>query len=261
MSYAGDQELLYTMQERGMSEKESQIYLTVLELWSAPASVVARRTSIKRVTAYSILKDLERQGVAQAIEKKGMQYFIVVDPTKLLEKLEDKAKRFEQKIPELMALTDKYSNKPRVQYFEGMSGIREMYDDLLSSETEICAFLWFDDVPEQLHEYLIDDFLPRRIWAKISVRAILSPSERNCAYVWLDETSLKESIMIEHELYDFASEINLYGPDKIMFSLFTESEMWGVILHSPKMYQGMKSIFEVVWSTSPQPSLPERGDV
>lgn len=53
-----------------LSEKESLVYLSLLQLGSAPASVIARRTMIKRVTVYSVLKDLERKQIASCIEKK-----------------------------------------------------------------------------------------------------------------------------------------------------------------------------------------------
>jgi sugar-specific transcriptional regulator TrmB len=62
-------QFLPLLQEQGMSEKESLIYLVTLELGSAPASTIARKANIKRVTTYAILRDLERQQIAHALEK------------------------------------------------------------------------------------------------------------------------------------------------------------------------------------------------
>jgi hypothetical protein len=89
--------------------------------------------------------------------------------------------------------------------------------------------------------------LPRRIKSGIYARVILPPSKKNKAYVWLDPVGHKESIMLDDDLYRFSSEINLYWPNKIWFVLFTESELGGVIMESPKMYEWMKSIFELIW--------------
>ena len=135
------EELVQSLRLRGMSDKESQIYLTVLELGSAPASVVARRTGIKRVTSYSILKDLESKQLASSFTKKGMQYFQVVDPEVLSRKLQEVSDKFALQVPELLAIANLYDNKPRVQYFEGLSGMKEMYDDQAHSTVDIRAFL------------------------------------------------------------------------------------------------------------------------
>jgi len=62
-------QFLPLLQEQGMSEKEALIYLVTLELGSAPASTIARKANIKRVTTYAILRDLERQQIAHALEK------------------------------------------------------------------------------------------------------------------------------------------------------------------------------------------------
>ena len=62
-------QFLPLLQEQGMSEKEALIYLTTLSLGSAPASTIARKIGIKRVTTYAILKDLERQQIALSLDK------------------------------------------------------------------------------------------------------------------------------------------------------------------------------------------------
>jgi hypothetical protein len=46
-----------------------------------------------------------------------------------------------------------------------------------------------------------------------------------------------------------ANEINIYGPNKVMFAMFAGDELSWVIIHSKKMYQSMKSIFELTWLT------------
>ena len=54
-------ELVSTLQAYGFSDKEAKIYLVALELGSSPASAIARNSGIKRVTAYTILKDLKNK--------------------------------------------------------------------------------------------------------------------------------------------------------------------------------------------------------
>jgi hypothetical protein len=153
-------------------------------------------------------------------------------------------------VPELLAMTDTYNNKPKIEYFEDLSWVKQMYDDLLSSDTEICSFLWYSQSSEALHDYLIESFYPRRLEQKIPARVILSPSEENKRYAALNQTWLTQSIMIDNEVFTLeANEINIYGPNKVMFAMFAWEELSWVIIHSKKMYQSMKSIFELTWLT------------
>ncbi len=244
-----DDKLITVLQEYGLSEKEAKIYLVTLELGSAPASTIARRAGIKRVTAYALLQDLKRQEIAQSVEKGGVTNFQVIDPNKLLKRLETKYQKLQEQIPALVALADQYSNKPRIQYFEGVAGIKQMYEDLLVNNETICSFLWTQELPVEVSDFLYNNFLPRRIKQKIKAKVILSSHQENKKYAGLDKKALKESFIIDNKLFEIANEIDLYGPGKVMFAMFTADEMSGVIIHSPKLYKTLKSIFDLIWTT------------
>ena len=47
-----------TLTQLGLSEKEADVYLAALELGMAPASVIAKKSRIKRTTVHEILKRL-----------------------------------------------------------------------------------------------------------------------------------------------------------------------------------------------------------
>lgn len=233
-----------------MTEKEARIYLTTLELGSAPASTIARHANMKRVTGYAILRDFVTEWIARTVKKGWVLYFHVVDPQALLAQFQSKVDQFDTIIPELLAMADTYGNKPKIKYFEGVEWIKDMYDDLLHSSEGICSFLWYKESHPHVHEYLIDEFLPKRIQAEIHARVILSPSEENRAYVGLDKEALKESILIDEEVFKLpSSEINIYGPNKVMFAMFAGDELSWLIIESKTMYESLKSIFELIWRT------------
>jgi hypothetical protein len=52
------------------------------------------------------------------LKRNGMNYFSVVSPDILVSQLKQKYHAFEEKLPELMALAEKFGNKPKVQFFE-----------------------------------------------------------------------------------------------------------------------------------------------
>lgn len=174
-------------------------------------------------------------------------YFSVVSPDLLLKEMEDNYSAFKEKIPELMALADKFGNKPKVQFFEGIEGVKKMYEDLLNSQTDILSFLGIEQTNKELLTYLYKDFLVRRIKNGIHAKVILPDSGENKRYAGIDKKAKKESKVISDPDFSIEGEINLYGPNKVSIALFHDNEMSGLILQSEKLYNTMKSIFNLVW--------------
>ncbi|MFZ2912066.1 MAG: helix-turn-helix domain-containing protein [Candidatus Absconditicoccaceae bacterium] len=80
-------ELILTLQSYGFSDKEAKVYLVALELGSSPASTIARNTAIKRVTVYTIIKDLKIKGAITEQQKDGVDIFSATNPSVLMKSL------------------------------------------------------------------------------------------------------------------------------------------------------------------------------
>src|SRR3989338_2437421 len=59
----------------GFTEKESAIYLVLAEIGVQPASVIARRSNLDRVTAYKNLKKLAEKGLVKVYSRGSVQCF------------------------------------------------------------------------------------------------------------------------------------------------------------------------------------------
>ena len=160
-----DANLLITLQNYGLSEKEARVYLTVLELGTSIASTIARRAELNRVTVYTILEDLKKDGIVNETTKEGVKYYSVISPDILLKQLEQKYESFKEKVPELLALAEKFGSKPKIQFFEGLEGMKKMYGDQLSSKTDLLAFMGRHEINEKLSDYLMTSFIPARVKA------------------------------------------------------------------------------------------------
>ena len=90
------EDLLKVLNEIGFSEKESKIYLALLELEQATANEVARKADINRTSAYDVLDMLIKRGVVSKYKKKGHTFFTVSDPRKLITYLELEKGDFEK---------------------------------------------------------------------------------------------------------------------------------------------------------------------
>lgn len=243
-----DANLLITLQNYGLSEKEARVYLTVLELGTSIASTIARRAELNRVTVYTILDDLKRDGIVNETTKEGIKYYSVISPDILLKQLEQKYESFKEKVPELLALAEKFGNKIKVQFFEWLEGMVKMYNDLLSSTSEpIHSFLGLEDMQPELKKRLLEWFLPQRVKLKIPAKVIVSDNESNKTYKKMDKKSLKETRIITSNIFSLYGEINIYGENRIMIAMFNDKEMSWIIIHSKSMHDSLKSIFDLVW--------------
>jgi len=45
-----------------------------------------------------------------------------------LDKFHRKYEALKEKLPEFMAIASKYDNKPKVQFFEGLEGLKSIYE-------------------------------------------------------------------------------------------------------------------------------------
>ncbi|MDR0860572.1 MAG: helix-turn-helix domain-containing protein [Candidatus Peribacteria bacterium] len=133
--------LIDLLQHYDFSEKEAKVYLAGLSLGSAPGSTIARHAGEKRVTVYAILKELIKRGIFTSVVKEEITYFSPISPEQLAYIYEEKYKTLKEKVPELMAIVDKFGNLPKVQFFEGVEGLKRMYDDQLSATNGLKAFM------------------------------------------------------------------------------------------------------------------------
>jgi len=77
----------------GATEKESRIFLDLVEHGESIASLIAKRTKIKRPTAYLALQELLRLGIVSSRSIKGVTYFKSLSPEMVSRVITNKAEK------------------------------------------------------------------------------------------------------------------------------------------------------------------------
>ncbi|MFH1456788.1 MAG: helix-turn-helix domain-containing protein, partial [Patescibacteria group bacterium] len=70
------------------SEKESNVYLALLEVGQSKASDIAKKTNINRTTVYDLCESLMKKGLLSKYKKSSGTYFNALEPQKLLDYLD-----------------------------------------------------------------------------------------------------------------------------------------------------------------------------
>ena len=68
------------LQDMGLSEKESQVYVALLELGKANVARIAQQSNIKRPTVYVLLEDLRKKGLVLKVPHIKNALYIAQDP-------------------------------------------------------------------------------------------------------------------------------------------------------------------------------------
>jgi sugar-specific transcriptional regulator TrmB len=121
--------------ELGLSESESKIYLSLLEIGPTLVGPVIRRTGLHRGTTYQILQRLREKGLVSSVIKGKKQYFSAAEPNRLLDVLNEKKEMLEQVLPSLISRLSKSKEQQKVTVYQGIKGIRSVLDKILEDLT------------------------------------------------------------------------------------------------------------------------------
>lgn len=114
------------LQEIGLNEKESAIYLALLQVDSASVVSLADKTKIKRPTVYVVLETLAKKGLVSEVEIGNKTHFAAEAPERLetyVERqkiiLEEHTKRLHDIIPQLKGIQREGGERPVIKFFDG----------------------------------------------------------------------------------------------------------------------------------------------
>lgn len=244
---ATDNTHLYeTLKTLGLSEKESKIYLALLQLGPATPYKMAKRSGLKRPTAYVIADELVEKGYA--VKAPGDKHTYIARPPEVIyEEREQKMLAAKKNLPELQALKGGVADRPAVLYFEGQEGMKQalMYRIKEMHDNEIVGFFADPDFSTKETQAESFEFNDYRMAHNIKVRGLVTETEslKGFEEYILDKTFIPK--YIPKEMYSSNASFEFY-PNFIKI-LFWDASI-GVIIESPTVAKAMKQIFEMLWS-------------
>ncbi len=227
----------------GLTEKEAKTYLALVELGQSTASQIAKRAGINRVTTYDIIEKLIPRGFVTKHKVKGKLLFTPVDPEIIALDYRSRARDFRKSLPDFKILRGE-TPYPQVQYFEGLKGIKQIYLDTLTSNTEILNYADSRGIrrywPEHDAEYVAE-----RVERGIYLRGICPDDEIGHKVQNRDWECSREVRLVPKEKYDFTNEINIYD-NKVAIISYTDNPV-GILIENKSIANTQRSIFRMAW--------------
>lgn len=239
-------DLLHILSAIGFDEKEAQLYLTGLQLGTAPASDYARMAGMNRITTYNVLEKLVSLGHFTVVRKIRAKWYAPVAPEYLAVEARKDAEALNRALPELRSLQGAKYRKPHVRFFEGWEGVRHVYDDTLTAKTELLNFA-NSAVVRRFWPNYDEEYVAERVKRGISLRGIAPDDEAGKRVHGEDRERLREIRLVPAKDFDFGNEINIYDHKVAICSFGSEKDMFGVTIESKEVAETQRQIFEMAW--------------
>jgi sugar-specific transcriptional regulator TrmB len=251
--------LLQALRAFGLSEPEARIYLTLLEIGPQSAGVIAKKADLKRGHTYNLLTTLAAQGVIQEFTKNRVKYFTCSSPVVLVSLLERREEEIEgrrrtllQALPDLERIRNPMAVQPKVRLFQGVEGIKEIYEDTLrEGDAHLYAIGDFDHYfPREQSPELNDwmwEYARRRAEAGITYIGIVNKSPTSDAAFRTRKKERRQFKMLQG--IDLPVEVNIYA-DKVAI-ISSSRDMVGLIIEDKPTADMFRNLHRAVWHLLP----------
>lgn len=253
--------LITEIKNIGLSDKAAAVYAAVLELGIAFPSKVAELSKLNRTTVYHILLDLSVKGLVTEIEYGKKRCYQIERPSSItnftksqIRLAEERAERAKKLLPEIEGLFSLTPNKPRVRFFEGLSGVLAVYQEHVAENQkyEMMAFSNVEKLMKFLPKQFVTDYIKKKERAHITTRVITPDSEFSINYNKEFYRASPKKIQVDirtvpKDMFPYQSEITVFAGNKVSIVNFEQETMIGVIIEDTTIAGMMRMIFELAW--------------
>lgn len=237
------------LEQFGLTDKEAKVYLATLGLGPASVQDIARKVEIHRVSVYDILESLKEKGfISQTINGKK-RLVVAIEPEKILDLLKNKEQEFSNLLPELQAIHNKGSHKPKVMYFEGKKAIWNAYLDRIRYKPDLGENLVYGSSEKILtvfpEEY--KRFTKERLDKNIRAKIIVEQSKSGQKEASTAKDQLRE-VKFLPEGKSFKSNTIIYG-DRVM--IISWESMIAVVIEDKANADNQRFVFNLLWQYLP----------
>jgi HTH-type transcriptional regulator, sugar sensing transcriptional regulator len=230
------------LEDIGLTNAEIKIYLALLELGQATAGPVIKRTKLQNSVVHMTLAKLVEKGLVSFIIKGKIKHYQATDPSNITEFIEDKKRRFEQILPELL-LKQRSTVKQSAEVYEGFKGFKTMLYDLIKDGKKGDEFLFFSFYTHNPDDFdnvytFYNEYEKKRKELGLKVKGIASKEIK----------SKFQSRDIRNILFvDFPVPLNIsVFKNKVIFTPW-EDERVSFLIHSRQLANSYRKYFYSIW--------------
>lgn len=239
----------------GLDEKEAEVYLAVLSLKTARASVIAKAAKQARSNTYLLLRSLAEKGLVSEVERGKVIHFIAEPPQRLKDYVEERERELKSLeplidgiLPILSGLTKPLTGKPRVTMLKGREGMRQIYRDALHQD----IFGIFNT--ESMYKAFDGNIVTQVLGKKPNMRGRDLLVHNATAKKYLKEIPPTEDYLVRllPAGTTFETDTMVYG--ETMVILAYDEEQTIIRIENQHIADAFRAWFNVLWAASATPT-------
>ncbi len=233
-----------------LEEKEAKVYLAALALGKSKVSEIAANAQLNRITTYEILKRLATRGIASRINYKKIIYFQVIDPGRLLAKMESQTEQARTMLPQLLLLKKDNSQKPTVEYFSGPAGLKTIYENTLNCDEKVIYNIAnVENLLTSIGVDFLDTYIEKRAKKGIRIKVLIPDTKIAHEYINHEKNKnpLRELKFFDNADRPIPNEIMIYDDKVALLSFFSKI---GVVIEDKDIAESLKSVWKLLWQKS-----------
>ena len=237
------------LEEFGLTEKESKIYLALLELGQSTSSDLIKKLDYYSKTVYELLEKLMKKGLVSYVIKSNIKYFEAVNPEKFLDILKEEENNIKERennikeiLPRLKQLREINKEKQEVNIYYGKKGMKSVFEDTLKENNEILVFGGGGKSKESLGPYY-------KLWNKIRAK-----NKIKLKLLWNEDLRIKKDEIKDLDLVELKflpKEFENPAPamiykDKVAITVWSEEPI-ATLIKSKEINKSFRDYFNLLW--------------
>jgi len=235
--------------EAGLTQKESDVYVALIELGASSATQIIQKTGFHRAVVYDLLERLIEKGLVGYVIKGRKKFFEATNPNCLLEILKEKEEKIKTLLPSLSELSQ-FKEHLEVQIYKGKEGIKTVFEDILRANPKEWLSLGSGGETYNLLPAFLDFFHKSRIKKKIMSRGLLIDNQlaRKRGNM-LSKMQLTE-IRYLPKTFLTPTVINIYDDRVTLYSVTKDKVPFIILIENRQLSNSFKEYFEWLWRLS-----------
>ena len=242
------------LEKAGLKTGEAELYDLLLQFGASSAASLVSKTKYKRGMVYKFLEDLTKKGLVSTFTKNKKTYFRPEHPHKIVDSIENTMQEAKMQMSSVQAVLPQLDEayrmneiRPTVQYYEGIYGIKRVFDDIYSPKTEpVYGCVDLEKSDKAVPSYVVEDLIPLRIKNKVMAISFVGNSKQAKEIHKKDGISLRKSVLLDKKQYPLPAEIDVYE-DKVALLSFDKEKFAGILIQNKDIATSLKTIFKLAF--------------
>lgn len=249
------QSLFKALEEIGLTESETNLYITSLTAGPVAVATLATQLNIPRPNVYKLIASLEDKGLTKFSERKKYSRTLTVEPpTIVLEKLRQKREEMKDldqdlasSLPDLLALHHQGDTLTKIKVLSGKEQWMKLFFQILEEAKDEMQFCGSADAFIEFISWETErEWIKRRVEKKIHINVLLTPGKDMHSLKEEDEFEMRTTKTLEVNK-PFAPGFMLYANKVIIWQ---PKAPLALLIEDQYIVEMMRSLFDKLWSTS-----------